>query len=251
MSSPFVALVFGPSVNSHFYLFLDFLFPNFRLVSRIRPLKKHGGLLKPPSYGPHLPLKIRPTYSIDKKVSGRISSILKERKSKRLSKSKPSKLTGQVIPLPSHSPSQVLGKSLDIWEKPYKPRSNIGYNKKSSGTSKVGTSKPRRKSKFVDDSAVEINSDGGSVASRESTPEIEVQPRPIGQFAIPRIAPKIKPVICNICFVECSGPRALKFHQESNKCRNRRDYNLKHKCFDCNRLFETTHDLERHIYSRH
>ena len=220
-----------------------------------RPLKSHKDRLQPPVFGPHLPLKIRPNYSIKKQSSRRISAILRERKLKRLPKSRAAKSTQvpkQVIPLPQFSPAQTLGRNLTNWEKPYKPISSIGYKKKDSSTgSSSGSNKPRLKSRFIDDSAIEINSDGESVASRESTPDFEAQPRPVGQFAIPRIQPLIKPVICKFCFVECSGPRALEFHQASNKCKNRRDYQLKHKCFDCNRLFETTHDLERHIFSKH
>ena len=220
-----------------------------------RPLKSHEDRLRPPVYGPHLPLKIRPSHSIDKRSSRRISAILSERKSKRAGNSvstKSSKVSNQILPIPKFSPSQVLGPKLLAWKQPYRPSSNIGYkNKKLSGGPSTSRTNPRPKNRFVDDSAIEVDSDGDSIASRESSPELEVHPRPSGQFAIPRIRAEIKPINCKFCFVQCSGPKALEFHQASNKCKNRRDYQLKHKCFDCNRLFETTHDLERHIFTKH
>ena len=219
------------------------------------PLDSHKDRLKPPAFGPHLPLKIRPSFSIDKRSCRRISSILSERKSKRAGKSvlaKSSKLTKKDLPVPKFLPSQVLGSKLLDWQRPYRPSSNISYKKKNlSGGPSASSSNPRPKNRFVDDSAVEVDSDGDSIPSRASSPELEVHPRPSGQFAIPRVRPQIKPVTCKFCFVQCSGPKALEFHQSSNKCKNRRDYQLKHKCFDCNRLFETTHDLERHIFSKH
>ena len=154
--------------------------------------------------------------------------------------------------MPKFSPSEILCPKLLNWNQLYRPNSEIWYKKKNSS---VGPStiqvKPRTKNRLVDDSAIEVDSDGDSVLSRESSPEVEIQHRPSEQFAIPKIRPQIQPITCKFCFVQCSGPKALAFHQASNKCKNRRDYQLKHKCFDCNRLFETTHDLERHIFSKH
>ena len=182
-----------------------------------------------------------------------ISAILKERKSKRQPKSTAKKaISGQFTLLPKFSPSQTIGKILHKCENLYNPSTVIGFKKKeSSGRSSSGINKPRSKNRFVDDTAVEVDCDGNSAVSLESTPDLETHTRLIGQFAIPKIRQPIKPVICNLCFVQCSGPKGLEFHQASNKCKDRCDYNLKHKCFDCNRLFETTHHLERHIYSRH
>ena len=251
LSSPFVPLVCGPSVS--YSLSFSIIYTNILQVTNIRPLKKDSNFLKPRVSGPDLPLKIRPNFSISKKSNRRISAILKERKSKRLPKSTAKKaISSQVTLVPKFSPSQTIGKTLYKCENLYSPSTVVGFKKnESSRGSSSGLNKPRSKNRFVDDSAVEVDCDGNSVASRESTPDLEFHPRPIGQFAIPKIRQPIKPIICNLCFVPCSGPKALEFHQASNKCKNRRDYNLKHKCFDCNRLFETTHDLERHVYSRH
>ena len=240
-------------VSKLFFLSIGILYTNTLQVTNILPLKKDSKFLKPPVCGPNLPFKIRPNFSISKKSNRRISAILKERKSKKLRKSTARKATSsQVGVLPEFSPSQTIGKTLYKCENLYNPSTAIGFKKKElSGGSSSSFNKPRSKNRFVDESAVEVDCDGNSVASRESTPDLELHPRPIDQFAIPRIRQPIKPVICNLCFVQCSGPKALEFHQASNKCKNRRDYNLKHKCFDCNRLFETTHDLECHVYSRH
>ncbi len=227
--------------------------------------------LAPPAYGPHLPLRISSTVSFDPRAVRRISSITAERNNPKKAK-KSHASDNPLQPLLFH-PTEVLGRTFrNFWKKDYKPPTSLA-SKPVKSLEKSPSTKRRRqarpKNRFVDDSAVEVNSHGSVVSSRESSPEPETHPsnasrRLQGDYAIPKLIdltveeqvghspdchdkPRVLPVKCEICDKTCSGPAQLKLHKKSKKCRNRQDYKLKHKCYHCFNLFETSHDLNRHL----
>lgn len=102
--------------------------------------------------------------------------------------------------------------------------------------------KPRKKSTFIDNSAVEDDGDGGDISSRNTTPEKEKE-------IIDIISPskiKTKSVLCADCGKFVSGPKALLKHQESKKCKNRSKGFKQFSCHKCGRKFNNRHDLESH-----
>jgi len=107
-------------------------------------------------------------------------------------------------------------------------------------------SKPRAKSKFIDNSAIEEDDDGGDIASRATTPETEKE-------IIDLISPSkiwrpkyCQPVQCPDCGKFVSGPKILPVHQKSKKCKNRSKGWKQFSCRNCPARFNNRHDCLRH-----
>ena len=189
--------------------------------------------------------KIHPSFNL--KNLRNINAILKER---RLSKSKSKSKSNQVIqskPLPTikklptvkvteRFTKSIYNISADVY-KPTLPFPNPTVQEKprKGGKSKAGRQE-RPKSKFVDDSAIESDGEGGNVPSVQSSPDRSKD---------------LKFVNCDLCGLEVSSNLQLERHRGSKKCRKLRSQGKPApKCFTCSKVFVSTHDLRRHKFAR-
>ena len=80
------------------------------------------------------------------------------------------------------------------------------------------------------------------------------QPLPPRSRTIKKVVRKrrqvVKSVICDRCGKKLSGPKVVQSHQASKKCKNRAKP-TEHKCLECNRVFDTEHNLHNHQKARH
>ncbi len=93
-------------------------------------------------------------------------------------------------------------------------------------------SQERKKSKFIDDSAVESDGEGGDVPSVHSSPDRSQE---------------LKFVNCDLCGLEVSSDKQLEKHRGNKKCRKLRSQGKPTpKCHTCSKIFVSVHDLRRH-----
>ena len=110
--------------------------------------------------------------------------------------------------------------------------------------------KPRRKSVFIDDSAIESDGQGGDIASVASSQDCDNQVPSAND-----IKPLVKPVKCDRCNLVLSGPDQLKSHFKGKRC-NRRFNHLNKEvqsfpCVYCFKVCSNRHDLNRHVDLKH
>ena len=181
--------------------------------------------------------KIHPSFN--QKNLRNIKSILNERraskaktKSAQVSRSKP---LPTIRKLPTVKVTERFKKSIynignDVY-KPTLPFPNRTLSEKPLKKGKVKTSQ-RTRSKFIDDSAVESDGEGGDIPSLQSSPDC---------------SKTLKFVNCNLCGLEVSSNLQLQKHRGSKKCRKLNDLGKTTiKCYTCCKIFVSTHDLHRH-----
>ncbi len=170
----------------------------------------------------------------------RINAILNQRRqSKSKSKSKPvqpPKPLPTITKLPSVRVTERFNKSIyNISSVVYRPTLPFVNPNQEEPKRKKGKAKQRRherkKSVFIDDSAIESDGDGNDIPSTQSTPER---------------CSELKFVNCGLCGLEVSSEIQLKKHRGSKKCRKLQDQGKTIKCNTCNKIFVSTHDLHRH-----
>ena len=174
-----------------------------------------------------------------------VNRIIKER---RLSKSKakpalPTKPLPTITKLPSVSVTERFHKSLDtITEEVYKPTLPVSNpaqeyldpeeRQEHRQAKALARRQERKKCKFIDDSAIESDGEGGDVPSALSSPDR---------------SKTLKFVNCDLCGLEVSSDLQLEKHRGSKKCRKLRSRGKSiPKCRTCSKVFVSTHDLRRH-----
>lgn len=120
---------------------------------------------------------------------------------------------------------------------------------------------PRKKSIFVDDSAIEDDGSGGDIKSTTTTPpeviripdtpaETLILPRTQHLPPIPRITKSKPPVFCDICGQKASSEYQIKQHQKGKKCKTKAArINIANKnlfCSTCKSNFKTLHNFHGH-----
>lgn len=139
--------------------------------------------------------------------------------------------------------------------------------------------KGRRYCPLIDDSAIESDGGGGDILScnssracsptateaeldalipkRSNFPEKSSQPpttvteelplrlrllrsKPFPVITKKSEKPIVKPVSCDLCYLELSGPKQLSQHRGKKKCRSRADIISLSSCDICYRFFDTT-----------
>lgn len=144
----------------------------------------------------------------------------------------------------------------------------------------ISTASPklRPRCRFIDDSAIESDGEGGDIPSDNSDAEEEFAPplktEPISKpFALPPLRSKsvsrpptsfkplsveIKPIVkkkpntvlCNLCRLSCLNLKQLEAHRGGRKCRNRSERQIDHICGTCRKSFDTLHNLTKHKRAR-
>lgn len=92
------------------------------------------------------------------------------------------------------------------------------------------------------------------LASPAPSSPAPVQPLPLPPFfPIPEPPkPKTDLLVCDLCDLKLYGEKQLAQHRGGRKCRNRADRRaVLSPCAKCNRIFETRHDRDKHIQTKH
>ena len=197
--------------------------------------------------------------SFSSKAVRKIQSILKERRKAKSSR-KPARIrqSSAITRLPSVRPSDRFSRSLYEISLPiYKPprslpdqtRTYLDPDTKGNLQRKKARERyrARKKSKFIDDSAIESDGEGGDIQSTQTSPDISIiQDLPI----VPRGQAKF--VNCDLCGLLVSGKLQLNKHRGKKKCRRLADSKKLHKCHTCKKTFNCSNDLNRHkIQKKH
>ena len=89
----------------------------------------------------------------------------------------------------------------------------------------------RKKSKFIDDSAIESDGEGGDIPSTQSS---------VDRSKV------LKFVNCNLCGLQVSCDQQLDKHRGSKKGRKLQDKSKANRCYACHKGFVSSHDRHRH-----
>jgi len=101
---------------------------------------------------------------------------------------------------------------------------------------------PRRSNRFVDDTAIESDGEGGDIPSSVTTPQPSRPPSP---DRLPPIKKTIEKPKCYSCNKTFSGPKQLDIHLKSKK-HWKQVRNTSTLCITCGRFFSSKHNLRTH-----
>lgn len=188
------------------------------------------------------------------------------------------------LPSPSDSSSKALRSS----SRPPLPSVTKSISKKRIPRPPLKHYQPplRRSCPFIDDSAIESDGEGNDIVSLATTddgsfaasdlflrpdyqaarknifvtfPSREISRPPSPTFSNASTRPPspirardpAKSFKCDVCLISVTSPGILKHHRNSKKCKNRASRLQVLKCNNCNRTFDTSHNLEKHKKAKH
>ncbi len=112
-------------------------------------------------------------------------------------------------------------------------------NQRSSSTIGSDTARPRKKHKFIDDSAIESDGEGGDVLSVRTTP-------PNSRPSSPTSRKLVSKVFCDTCQIYLSGSLQYQIHIKSKKHLRRLRTTEDSISKLCNRFFQSKHNKDTH-----
>ena len=115
----------------------------------------------------------------------------------------------QIRPDIYHPPTRLT--TLPDQSKAYLDPDSKAENRKRKARERYHHNKARKKSKFIDDSAVESDGEGGDISSNHTSPEVSA-------LEFPNSLP-LQFVLCDLCNLKLSGEKQLSKHRNSHKCR--------------------------------
>ena len=170
--------------------------------------------------------------NFDLAAKRRIHQILDERQNPPLPK--PTVTSGQLV-VPHNLPPIHLSKK-PITADYHPPAPRFGPIKKRQAE-RLANPSSRKKHKFIDDSAIESDGEGGDIESTSTTPASSPP-------SSPRHSP-ISELKCFTCNITASGPKQLEIHLNSKK-HLKKARNVKTSCNQCNHLFTSLHNFRFH-----
>ena len=108
---------------------------------------------------------------------------------------------------------------------------------------------PRRSNRFVDDSAIESDGEGGDIPSSATTPRPSRSPSPVRVRSVQKSIIKANKPKCSICNLSFSGPMQEAIHLKSKK-HLKQARNSSGLCITCEHFFTSQHNLRYHKCSK-
>ena len=174
----------------------------------------------------------KPHPNISPAAVRRIYRILDERENP--PSPKPIVKTGELVVPHNLPPIHLSRKPITADYHPAAPR--FGLIKKRLAEPPTNL-RSRKKHKFIDDSAIESDGEGGDIESTSATPASSPP-------SSPRHCP-ITDLKCYTCNVTASGPKQLEIHLKSKK-HLKKARTVKTSCNQCNHLFTSLHNYRFH-----
>ena len=208
------------------------------------------------------------TYPEDDQLYRRTQLLFKKRREARhkalrkkadnCEKPKPTSPSEFVAPL--HPPSQTLGKYISRYTPYYyqPPKQPLPEDRPRSSKASKSRSKSQEPARRTSISSLPLrepvpyppppDSNYSKVNSRLPLQRTLDFDSPEHHIPVDTSIPVRKFVDCEKCGKKnFSSSTQLAIHQESKKCKNRQDRNTVHKCKTCFRIFDTKHNLQKHI----
>ena len=190
----------------------------------------------------------------NEKFRSKIQGLLKNRKNKKTTKNTVKTEIRSKIFKPKHSPKEVLGRKLFEYDYPYRPpRPSPSYRSSNpilrdrsvTNTRLIKSSKePTSPKKSIWPPPPDTNYRRSPSISPAN---LQVEELHCDSVVVNQQVQQVEQVDCELCGKKgFSGPKQLKCHQASQKCKNRQLHGLVHNCNYCHRVFDTPHNLYYH-----
>ena len=177
---------------------------------------------------------------------------------------KPKPTSPSEFVAPQYPPSQTLGKYISrytpyYYQPPKQPlpedRAKSSKASKPRKSSQAASSNPSRSPSPLRQSVPYPPPRDSNYSKVPSEARVSTPVKRTLDFGSPDRYIPIDSPIRSLKFVDCekcgkknfSSAAQLSIHQRSKKCRNRQDRNTVHKCKACLKVFDTRHNLQKHI----